>query len=733
MRTRTLLLGALFAAAVALRPPPRKAICASALPRIPTISIRPPQARMSGRIVLASLCDKLFDIDEKLNIVPQLALSHETSEDGKTVTIKLRPNVKFHDGEPFDAEAAKFTLDRHMTMQGSFRKAELSQVDKVEVVDPLTIRLLLKAPFSPLIAQLTDRAGMMVSPEGREGSRRQVRAEADLRRTVQIRRARRAGAHRARSLRRLLGQGPHPPRSRHLFRDAGQHRAPRQPALRRARPDGAAARDRHPDRARRHPAEAAAAAPSLAYTGLTINLANTDQAKNPLGQNAKVRQALELTHRSRCHQPGRVQRRVHAGQSMVGADQSRTTSRNSRFPKRNVEKAKALIKEAGVATPITRRTDGAEPDRREAGGGSASRPWRPRRGFDLKIRLTEFATSLSEGTKGNFQVYLIGWSGRVDPDQNVINHLGCNTPFNWGKYCSEKTQAALNEARTFTDPAKRKAAYEAALTQIEADRPLIYIYHQALIFATTAKLDGYRQPPGRHHPPAGHEAREVTPLVARQRRLLRRSSRAGSRASLPAAGIDGGQLRAPAFRNCRSIRRVALLPFACPPSVCLTGAKCRHFASGETCCATACVPASSAARCRSAPGSTWCAIPSILPLLKAAGLDFARVDMEHSSPSMETIADMALVARAIDFPIAVRPPTANREWITRLLDVGVWNLHCPQVEIRRSCAPRSSRRRAMRRAGLRGNGGLGAGDRLRAPPARSRSGARSPIARCSSR
>src|SRR5439155_7263047 len=118
-----------------------------------------------GRIVFASFCDKLFDIDEKLNIVPQLALAHETSADGKTVTIKLRPNVKFHDGEPFNAEAVKFTLDRHLTMETSKRKAELSQIDKVEVADPLTVRLLLKAPFSPLLAQLTDRAGMMVSPK----------------------------------------------------------------------------------------------------------------------------------------------------------------------------------------------------------------------------------------------------------------------------------------------------------------------------------------------------------------------------------------------------------------------------------------------------------------------------------------------------------------------------------------------------------------------------------------
>ena len=118
-----------------------------------------------GRIVFAALCDKLFDIDEKLNIVPQLALSHETSADGKEVTIKLRPGVKFHDGEPLNAEAAKFSIERHLTFPGSFRKPELASVDHVDVVDPFTIKLVLKAPFSPLIAQLTDRAGMMVSPK----------------------------------------------------------------------------------------------------------------------------------------------------------------------------------------------------------------------------------------------------------------------------------------------------------------------------------------------------------------------------------------------------------------------------------------------------------------------------------------------------------------------------------------------------------------------------------------
>jgi 2-keto-3-deoxy-L-rhamnonate aldolase RhmA len=80
---------------------------------------------------------------------------------------------------------------------------------------------------------------------------------------------------------------------------------------------------------------------------------------------------------------------------------------------------------------------------------------------------------------------------------------------------------------------------------------------------------------------------------------------------------------------------------------------------------------------------TWVTMirtPAVLTLLQAAGLDFVRVDLEHSAFSMETVADMAALARALDFPLVARPPAGNREWITRLLDAGVWNLHVPQVD-----------------------------------------------------
>src|SRR3954451_23169440 len=118
-----------------------------------------------GRVVFAGLCDKLFDIDEKLAILPQLATGYEWSADGKALTLKLRQGVSFHDGEKFDAAAVKYNIERHKTIPGSNRRGELAPVASVDVVDPSTVRLNLSAPFAPLVAQLTDRAGMMVSPK----------------------------------------------------------------------------------------------------------------------------------------------------------------------------------------------------------------------------------------------------------------------------------------------------------------------------------------------------------------------------------------------------------------------------------------------------------------------------------------------------------------------------------------------------------------------------------------
>src|SRR5437879_4449070 len=247
-----------------------------------------------GRIVFASFCDKLFDIDDKLNVVPQLALAHEASPDGKAVTIKLRPGVKFHDGEPLDAEAAKYSLDRHLTMTGSFRKPELAAVDRIDVVDPLTIRIMLKAPFSPLIAQLTDRAGMMVSPKAAKeaGDRFGLKPVCAgpykfVERVQQDRIVVEKFADYWNKGNVHIDRIVYLPVVDSTVRLANLKSGGLDLIERLAATDIAAVKSDSKLKL--------SAMPDLSYWGITINVGNGDKAKNPLGQLAKVRQALELS------------------------------------------------------------------------------------------------------------------------------------------------------------------------------------------------------------------------------------------------------------------------------------------------------------------------------------------------------------------------------------------------------------------------------------------------------
>src|SRR5215212_2885793 len=116
------------------------------------------------RQVMASLYDKLIDLDQNGEIVPMLAKSYDVSDDGKIYTFHLREGVKFHDGTPFNAEAVKVNLDRYQ-QEDSVRSTEVEPIESVEVIDPMTVRVTMSEPFAPFLAVLTDRAGIMASPK----------------------------------------------------------------------------------------------------------------------------------------------------------------------------------------------------------------------------------------------------------------------------------------------------------------------------------------------------------------------------------------------------------------------------------------------------------------------------------------------------------------------------------------------------------------------------------------
>ena len=116
-----------------------------------------------GRPVTYAVFNTIVGFDANLNIIPELAQSWEVSSDGKAVTFRLVPGVKFHDGTPVDAAAVKWSLDRIMNPEtGSPHRANLNPVSSIAVVDATTFVINLKAPYRPLMAVLGDRPGFVV-------------------------------------------------------------------------------------------------------------------------------------------------------------------------------------------------------------------------------------------------------------------------------------------------------------------------------------------------------------------------------------------------------------------------------------------------------------------------------------------------------------------------------------------------------------------------------------------
>ena len=445
-----------------------------------------------GRLVFAAACDKLLEIDEKLNIVPQLATGYEWSADGRALTLKLRTDVTFHDGEKMDAAAVKFNLERHKTMQGSNRSGELRPVSSVDVVDAATVRLNLSAPFTPLLAILTDRAGMMVSPKA-------------------------AQAGGANFGTKLVCSGPFKlvervAQDRIVFEKYADYwnkaainfdkiiftpipdATVRLANLRSGQLDfieRVASSDM--EAIKKDKKFKTASITEIGYQGITINIAKSDQAqKNPLGRDARVREAFELSLDRQGLAQVVMDNEAQLGNQWV-APNNTFYAKNMPLPKRNVERARALLKEAGVTNPsftlMTATTSDAQ--RLALVVQAMSRD----AGFDVKIQSTEFATSLNMADKGEFDAYVLAWSGRPDPDGNLYSFHGCKQPLNYSGYCSAETDELINKSRSLRDTGERRKVFEQIAARVLKERPVIYLYHRNWLWAYNAKLSGVRNVP----------------------------------------------------------------------------------------------------------------------------------------------------------------------------------------------------------------------------------------------
>jgi len=453
-----------------------------------------------GRIIFSQMCEKLYEIDESLNIQPQLAAAMPVvSDGGKTVTIKLRSGAKFNDGTTLNAEAMKFSLDRHREMKGSNRRSELESVTAVEVVDPLTVRLRLKAAFSPLTAQLADRAGMPVSPAADKKLGDKFGSAPVCVGPWQF-------VERVQQDRIVLERSPH-------YFDPGAAKFDR--IVFRIIPNANVrlANLRSGDIDVMHsvaPTDAASlkkegrfdvsSVTGLGFNSVTINLKNKTGKTNPpgdlgtpLANDPRVREALELSiDREALNQV------AYDGQNTVGCG---PISPNSVFfdkarkcTTRDVARAKKLLADAGLAGGYKfEMVIVNNPQQRRV--GEVIQGMAREAGFDISLRPSEFASALKDSDDGKHQAFLIGWSGRVDPDGNIHQGQACGGSLNATLACDEKVDALLNRAREVTDIGQRRALYREATDMIGARRNTIYLYHPNYIVSFPKNLKGYKAVP----------------------------------------------------------------------------------------------------------------------------------------------------------------------------------------------------------------------------------------------
>jgi peptide/nickel transport system substrate-binding protein len=445
----------------------------------------------AGRIVMAAFCDKLFDINRKLEIVPQLATSWSWSADGKALTIGLRDGVLFQDGEKFDAAAVKFNIERDMDLPGSNRRSELPPLDGIDIVDPLTVRIRLGAPFAPLLGVLTDRAGMMLSPKaasapGADMGRHPVCAgpfrlvERVQQDRIVVERFDQYWNKEHVKLDRITYL-PMPDSSVRL----ANLKSGDLDLIDQVRPTDVPAIETNPNLA-------TASVPELGYAGITVNLDNGPRAKTPLGSDVRVRRALEAAINRDA-----INSVVFAGKEIADDQPVPPDSPyyNSALKPQlqDLAKAKALLAAAGVPHPQITLLFTADPEEQQA--GEMIQAMAGEAGFDIHLQAIEFASGLAAEQRGDFEAALARWSGRIDPDGNTYTFLHSGAALNDGHYANPEVDRLLDQARLVEQPAERKKLYD-RITEITAeDLPIIYLYHRSWIWGFSKNLQGFSPVP----------------------------------------------------------------------------------------------------------------------------------------------------------------------------------------------------------------------------------------------
>jgi peptide/nickel transport system substrate-binding protein len=448
------------------------------------------------RYVMSTICEKLYDIDSTSNVVPQLATALPTiSPDGLTVTIPVRTGIVFADGTPFDAKAVATSLQRHFSLKTSQRTSEMGPVKTITATDASHVVISYKRPFAPITAALADRAGMVMSPAAlaKEGDnfgdqpvcvgpfkfvKRVPQTSITVARDPLYYDAK--DVHLDTITYRIMSDAN--------IRAANLRSGDIQVADTISPQDvDALAKDRN---------LRVLQSPSLGYQGITINTGNVDGVgkptkpiDTPIAKDPRIREAFSLAIDRQTLVDTVFNNWFDPACSPIAPQTPYASAASNACPPFDPQKSRQLLAEAGVRIPypVTMQVSNTQDQLRYAQALQASVA---EGGFGLKVVPVEYSTLLDVQKRGAFEVLMLGWSGRIDPDANTARFLTSGAGGNYGGFSSSTLDDLLASASRTTDVGRRRELYGRAVQVIQQQNPIVYTYRLRNLTVASTRVAG---------------------------------------------------------------------------------------------------------------------------------------------------------------------------------------------------------------------------------------------------
>jgi peptide/nickel transport system substrate-binding protein len=235
---------------------------------------------------------------------------------------------------------------------------------------------------------------------------------------------------------------------------------------------------------------------SLGYQGLTVNTHNSNGAgdsanhtvDNPLAQHPELRQAFSLSlDRNTINQV------VFQGQYVPACTPISPVSPlapDVTCPGADIAKAKQLVAQSGVPTPVKVDlvVEAANPEATKL--GTVIQSMAKKAGFAVHVRPTEFTTALEQAEKGDFTTFQVGWSGRLDPDQNIQPFWDPASTNNYAGAQYQDVQSLMKQEQSTTDEAKRREIFRQMSEAFLRHNDLIYLYYPKVVLGYRTSVSG---------------------------------------------------------------------------------------------------------------------------------------------------------------------------------------------------------------------------------------------------